>query len=201
MFAILVNGKEKVKATERLAVPEIELLASQDLVYLKKIMNQVVLLLGSNVGDRLVNLSVAMSEISRELGGITLQSDIYETAPWGNTKQSSFLNQVLVITSRLQSAELMEKIIQIEASMGRMRIQKWEPRIIDIDILFFNDEIISSENLTVPHPDLHLRKFALIPLAEILPHYIHPVLGKAVSVLLENVNDPLEVTKFSSNFA
>src|SRR5207253_279801 len=98
--------------------------------------------------------------------------------------------QVLVVDSHLQSDKIMDQIILIEEKMGRKRIEKWGPRVIDIDILFFNDEIISTQELVVPHPNLHERKFTLVPLAELMPEFIHPVLKKSVTALLADLNDP-----------
>ncbi len=159
-------------------------------------MNKVVLLLGSNLGERMVNLEKACHEIEQELGKVILRSSVYETAPWGNLDQEPFLNEVVKIDSSLNAGQMMERILAIETKMGRVRTKKWEPRIIDIDVLFFNDEIISTENLVVPHPSLHFRKFTLLPLTEIMPGYIHPVLEKSISNLLEEVNDSLEVKKY-----
>ncbi len=164
-------------------------------------MNKVVLLIGSNIGDRLSYLEKAETEITVELGRIVRQSSIYETASWGNTSQENFLNRVLIIESTLAANEMMKKIISIEEKMGRRRTAKWEPRIIDIDILFFNNEIISKEDLIIPHPHLHERKFTLIPLTELIPDYLHPVLKKSVAELLSGLNDPLEVKKISTNLA
>ena len=162
-------------------------------------MNKVTLLLGCNIGERLLNLEKAEQEISVLLGKIIQRSSVYETAPWGNTSQGNFLNSVIVIESFYSANEIMTKIIFIEEAMGRVRTKKWEARVIDIDILFFNDEIISTENLTVPHPGLHLRKFTLIPLVELMPSFIHPVFKKTVTELLSDLNDPLEVKKFSTH--
>jgi len=164
-----------------------------------KRVNKVTLLLGCNIGERLLNLEKAEQEISVLLGKIIQRSSVYETAPWGNTSQGNFLNSVIVIESFYSANEIMTKIIFIEEAMGRVRTKKWEARVIDIDILFFNDEIISTENLTVPHPGLHLRKFTLIPLVELMPSFIHPVFKKTVTELLSDLNDPLEVKKFSTH--
>ena len=149
-------------------------------VSLKKFlfMNDVVLLIGSNMGKRMSHLEVACHEIERELGKIIQRSSVYETAPWGNADQEPFLNRVVKIQSSLEAGEMMRRIISIEEKMGRIRTKKWEPRIIDIDILFYGDEIISDDNLVVPHPSLHLRKFTLVPLAEMMPGYMHPVSQK-----------------------
>ncbi len=159
-------------------------------------MNKVVLLLGSNLGERWINIEKASNEIEQDLGKIIQRSSIYETAPWGNVDQEAFLNGIVLVNSALNAEQMMERILSIETKMGRVRTKKWEPRMIDIDILFFNDEIISTENLVVPHPSLHLRKFTLVPLAEILPGYVHPVLKKSIANLLEEIKDSLEVKKY-----
>ena len=164
-------------------------------------MNNVVLLLGSNMGDRHFYLEKASSEINRELGKISRYSSVYETAPWGKTEQKIFLNKVVVLSSPLSAEELITRIISIEERMGRIRKEKWEPRVIDIDILFFNDEQISTANLTVPNPGLHERKFTLVPLAELMPGFIHPVLKKSIADILKELNDPLEVKKISNHLA
>jgi len=164
-------------------------------------MNKVVLLLGSNIGQRIINLANAVLEINEQLGKIIASSSIYETAPWGNEDQESFLNQVIILTSALSHEKMMKRILLIEEKLGRIRTKKWEPRIIDIDILFFNDEIISSENLIIPHPGLHERKFTLVPLAELIPDYLHPVLKKTIAEILNGLKDPLEVKKISNLIA
>jgi len=161
-------------------------------------MNSVVLLLGSNMGDRFTNLEKGSDEIKMGIGEIIQQSSMYETAAWGNENQEQFLNKVVTVNSSLKAAQLMKRILSIEEKMGRIRMKKWEPRIIDIDILFYNNEMISNETLTVPHPSLHLRKFTLMPLAELMPDYIHPVLKKSITDLLHELNDSLEVKKISS---
>jgi len=164
-------------------------------------MNNVTLLLGSNVGNRFAHLETALQMIKNEIGKIALQSSVYETEPWGNTKQGFFLNQVVVVESQLEAEKIMKHLISMEKKMGRERTEKWGPRIIDIDILFFNEEIISTNQLTVPHPSLHERKFTLIPLNEIMPGFIHPVLKKTVSDLLNETQDSLEVKKTPANLA
>src|ERR1043166_4904962 len=147
-------------------------------------MNKVVLLLGSNEGNRLVNLENAILEIKKEPGKVQQLSAVYETAPWGNKEQKKFLNQVIILSTSLSPQEMMKKILSIEERMGRIRKKKWEARIIDIDILFFNESVISEPNLVVPHPGLHERKFTLVPLAELIPGFIHPVLKKSISEIL-----------------
>ena len=152
-------------------------------------MNNLVLSLGSNLGDRVQNLSSALYYLKE--AGITIikQSFIYETDPWGNTDQPDFYNQVIEAETGMNVLQTLKQILLIEKEMGRNRRQKWEPRIIDIDILFFNDEIINEEGLIVPHQHLHERAFVLIPLAEILPAKIHPVLQKTISEILLSIKD------------
>jgi 2-amino-4-hydroxy-6-hydroxymethyldihydropteridine diphosphokinase len=157
-------------------------------------MNSVVLSLGSNVGDRAANLTGAISQLLELPGTLAKKSSVYETAPWGNTDQRSFFNQVVEIETMLEADDLMKAILEIEKRMGRTRNKKWEPRVIDIDILFFNDVRLNSKGLVIPHPRLHERRFVLEPMCEILPGRIHPVFNKTVSSLLEELHDKGEVS-------
>jgi len=163
-----------------------------------KIMNTAVLSLGSNVGDRLDNLKKAIAHLKDLPGSLLKVSSVYETAPWGNTQQSSFYNQVIEIETTLTALELMERILSIEREMGRTRMKKWEPRIIDIDILFFSDEIIESKNLRIPHQHLHERRFILEPLNEIMPDFIHPVSKLKIHELLSDLTDDSSVEKLKT---
>jgi len=156
-------------------------------------MNKFYLLLGGNMGDILQNLYQASELLNNECGTIVQQSSVYETAPWGNTDQQNFLNQAILLVTSLNAVELMTQILTIEEKMGRQRAEKYGPRIIDIDILFFNDSIIAHPTVTIPHPEVQNRRFALIPLAEIAPDLIHPAFGKSVTELLLKCTDPLEV--------
>jgi 2-amino-4-hydroxy-6-hydroxymethyldihydropteridine diphosphokinase len=158
-------------------------------------MNRAVLSLGSNVGNRLNYLQKAKDELEKNRCKVTLQSSVYETEAWGNKNQSAFYNQVIEVETNHNAEELMHAILNIEKSLGRIRKEKWEPRTIDIDILFFNDEIIHKEHLDIPHSHLHERRFVLAPLNEILPDLIHPVLKKNTTELLTELNDSLEVIK------
>jgi len=151
------------------------------------------LLIGGNLGDRLQNLEQAGQQIAKNCGDVVKQSSIYETAAWGKTDQPDFLNQVLEIETTLDARKLMSKIMEIEKLMGRERNQKYDPRTIDIDILFFNEEVIDESFLKIPHPELQNRRFVLIPLAEIAPQFYHPVLKKNIFQLLKECKDPLEV--------
>lgn len=147
------------------------------------------------MGDRLIYLMEAKRRINEEIAPLTRQSSVYETAAWGITDQPSFYNQVVEGLTSSKPEDLMKTILNIENEMGRVRELKWSPRIIDIDILFFENEIIDKEQLHIPHPMFHLRKFTLIPLHEIMPDFIDPRSGKKILTLLEELEDTLEVRK------
>ena len=151
---------------------------------------------GGNVGNRLVNLQHARDKIQEYAGEVLKESDIYETAAWGFLEQPSFLNQVLLISTHFKAEELLEKLLMVELELGRKRIQKMGPRTIDIDILFYNNEIISSPNLTIPHPQIANRRFVLTPLNEIASDFVHPIFKKTVGQLLAVCADGLEVLKY-----
>jgi 2-amino-4-hydroxy-6-hydroxymethyldihydropteridine diphosphokinase len=160
------------------------------------IMNEVYLLTGGNINDRVLYLSKAKEEIRKRCGTILKESSIYETAAWGKEDQDSFLNQVLKVQTELDAEEMLKTILSIEESLGRKRDIKYGARTIDIDILFFNDEIINEEGLKVPHPQMQNRRFVLVPLNEIAPAKIHSVSRKNISQLLAECPDPLAVNKF-----
>ena len=153
------------------------------------------LLIGGNLGNRKENLSKAISLIKEQCGSLTRSSSIYETEAWGITDQPSFLNQALEISTSLNARQLMRKILKIEKEMGRVRKEKLGPRIIDIDILLFENEVHELQFLTIPHPEMQNRRFVLVPLAEIDPTLQHPVLKKTIAELLEECPDNLEVRK------
>lgn len=156
------------------------------------------LLLGSNMGDRKSYLERALEEIGRRAGRITAVSSIHSTEPWGNEDQDEFLNQAVEIETESGALELLKSLLLIETGLGRVRDHKWAPRTIDIDILLYGNEIVSLPELSVPHPYLHERRFALAPLMEIAPDLIHPVLKRSVSQLLRECTDP---RKASGNHA
>ncbi len=159
-------------------------------------MNQVYLLIGGNIGNRAANLEIALKLIEQECGAISKSSAIYETAAWGKIDQPDFLNQALTVFTGLSPLMLLENILSIEKQMGRYRAEKFGSRIIDVDILFYNDEIIHSDELTIPHTEMQNRRFVLKPLAEIAPLKLHPVLKKTVKDLLAECPDPLSVKKY-----
>jgi len=158
-------------------------------------MNSTYLLLGSNMGNSTELLSNAIEQIENKIGPLLLQSNLYATAAWGNTSQPDFLNQVIEVASQLDATETLKEILSIEKNMGRIRTVKNAPRIIDIDILFFNNEIINRIDLIVPHPEIQNRRFVLTPLNEIAPQMIHPVLNKTIDQLLSFCPDQLAVKK------
>lgn len=158
-------------------------------------MNHVYLLLGSNIGDKEQHLHTAASHIQREIGSILKSSSLYQTAAWGKEDQDDFMNQVLYCASPLEAMEVLQKALNIERQMGRQRIIKNEPRIIDIDILFFNNDIIQQETLIVPHPLIHARRFVLTPLQELSPDYVHPISEQTIAQMLKQCADPLPVYK------
>ncbi|MFL5787781.1 MAG: 2-amino-4-hydroxy-6-hydroxymethyldihydropteridine diphosphokinase [Flavisolibacter sp.] len=158
-------------------------------------MNEAFLLIGGNMGDRKDFLAKARQALSGACGHLTSYSSIYETAAWGIMDQEPFLNQALKLESDFKPDQLLTCILKIEEDMGRKRSAKFGPRVIDIDILLFNNEIIEQPGLRIPHPEMQNRKFALAPLNEIASQIIHPVLHKTIHQLLNECTDPLNVKK------
>ncbi len=147
------------------------------------------------MGNRKAALAKACKLIGEHCGEIKSTSSLYETAAWGKNDQPSFLNQALEISSPLDPPQLLLQILIIEKQIGRIRKEKYGPRRIDIDILFFNDEKHDYPSLTIPHPEIQNRRFVLVPMNEITPAWVHPVLKKTISDLLEECPDHLQVKK------
>ncbi len=158
-------------------------------------MSQVYLLLGANIGKRFDQMRAAFQEIGEQIGAVVRYSSLYETAAWGMNDDPSYLNQVILVETALEPLAVLKRINKIEEKLGRIRNLKWESRLIDIDILFYDDRVISTPELSVPHPYLHLRRFTLIPLNEIAPDLLHPVLKKNTKDLLKELKDELDVRK------
>jgi 2-amino-4-hydroxy-6-hydroxymethyldihydropteridine diphosphokinase len=151
------------------------------------------LLTGSNMGDRDDNMRQVNGLIEQYIGTIAKASRLYETQAWGKTNQPDFLNQALAVETPQYPNEILKNIMKIEALMGRVRTEKWDERVIDIDIMLYNEQIVNEPNLTIPHPHLHERNFALVPLMEIAGEVMHPVLNMAIEDVYFECNDPLDV--------
>jgi len=161
---------------------------------IKKYIN-VYLCLGSNVGNREENIRLAIKGINQEICKIARQSSFYETQAWGKTDQDPFYNMVVMANTTMDPRDLLTAIAKIEREIGRERKEKekWGPRVIDIDILFYGKRIIRDKGLEIPHPELHLRNFVLVPMMEIAPEFEHPVLQQAMDVLYMASKDPSDV--------
>jgi len=160
-------------------------------------MKEVYLLIGGNIGDRFYFLGEASRLISQLCGPISRSSAVYETAAWGKEDQPAFLNQVLVIHTAMGPVALMATILEIEQEMGRLRRERNGERNIDIDILYYENEVVELPELTIPHPRIYMRKFALIPLLELSPTKTDPVLHMTIQELLDACPDNLEVKQCS----
>ncbi len=159
-------------------------------------MSNVYILLGSNLGDQLSNLQEACSFLKAKSIKVIASSPIYRTKAWGNVNQDDFLNVILNVETKLDANQLLNELLAIEILMGRVRGQlQWMPRLIDIDILYFNDEIIQLPNLKIPHPYIAERRFTLIPLNDLAPNFIHPKLNLSNNKLLQKCVDKSEVVK------
>jgi len=162
-------------------------------------MNKVYLLTGGNMGDRMANIRTVYYHIKNGIGKILQESLVYESEPWGFKAEQAFLNQVLLVETDLPPLELLEKCLYIENLLGRTRSSNgYISRTMDIDILFFNDEIIELPQLVIPHNRLHERKFTLEPLNEIAPDFVHPKLNKKIGELLQSCKDSSKVSTYTT---
>lgn len=144
--------------------------------------------LGSNIGEREKNCTIALEKLNKKGIRIKKVSSMHETEPWGLKDQPRFINMVVEVETDLTPEGLLAVLKEIEKEMGREKTVKWGPRIIDLDILFYNDKIINEKELQIPHPLLHKRDFVLRPLVEIAPDKIHPILKKSIRRLMEELN-------------
>ncbi|MEO9802579.1 MAG: 2-amino-4-hydroxy-6-hydroxymethyldihydropteridine diphosphokinase [Reichenbachiella sp.] len=158
-------------------------------------MSHCFLLLGTNIGDKRHNLLQARELISARAGVILTSSFVYQTSAWGKEDQDDFLNQVLYLKTSFEPKELLNLCLEIEKKLGRVRFEHWGERLIDIDILYFENLVIEDDELIIPHPEIQNRKFTLVPLVEIAADYLHPKLKQTNKDLLGLCTDPLDVVK------
>lgn len=161
-------------------------------------LEQLVLLTGSNIGDRKALLDQALGHLSTSIGSIMAVSSVYESEPWGFSSEDLFLNQAVICSTELSPFEVIAHIIHIEHIMGRSRNGSgYASRSIDIDILYYGSQVIEHHGLIIPHPRLHLRRFALEPLCELMPDFEHPLLHKTNLGLLRSLNDSATVKRIA----
>lgn len=154
------------------------------------------ILLGSNLGDREAILESAVDMIEERCGSVVLMSSLYESEPWGFETENLFLNQAIGVETSLSPHDLLSELLQIEAELGRVRQenhQGYESRPIDLDVIYYDDMVIADEELIVPHPSMHKRRFVLMPLCEIAPDFIHPLFRESNRELLARCEDRLRV--------
>ncbi len=161
-------------------------------------MNTVYILLGANLGEPISQIKLSIQLIKDKIGNLIANSSLYKSEAWGLEDQPKFYNQVLIIETVLHAEDCLRICQEIELALGRIREVKWGTRVIDIDLLYFNDLIIDSPSLTIPHPYIHERNFTLIPLVEVAPDFIHPKLNKSNVQLLSESKDSLLVQKIKN---
>ena len=160
-------------------------------------MNKVYLQLGSNLGERAKVISDAVKKISESIGKVSALSQVYESTPWRVDGQANYLNQILEVKTIFSAQDVLAAILKIEKDLGRVRIEKWGERLIDIDIIFFNNDIIETAELCIPHRHMHERNFVLIPLNEIAPNFFHPKYKKTVAQLYNESRDSEKVVEYA----
>ena len=159
--------------------------------------SRALILLGSNLGDRLSNIQLAADLIGRRVGTVVASASLYETAAQGIDDAPAFINTAVAVDTELAPSELLQTLLQIERDMGRIRTTQVTSRPIDLDIGFYGNEVVNTSELIIPHTRLHLRRFALAPLVEIAPDFVHPSDGRSLKELLESCPDQSEVTILS----
>ena len=160
-------------------------------------MNIVFLQLGSNLGEREVLLQDAIIAIEDRVGLVVEKSKVYESVPWRVEGQENYLNQMLKVKTKMLADDVLSIVLDIEKELGRIRIEKWGERLIDIDIIFYNDSIIETPDLCVPHKHLHERMFVLTPLHNIAPEMVHPKYNKTIEELLNMCKDTELVKEYA----
>lgn len=160
-------------------------------------MQTVYLLLGSNLGDRKTYLKEALLQLQESVGRIIRTSSIYETQSWGIADQPDYLNQVVEMETLFLPDKILEKTQKIEEILHRERTKKWDSRTIDIDVLFYGEEVVDLPQLKIPHPQIQNRLFTLVPLDELIPNFLHPILNKTIQELRQEVGDDLLVKKIA----
>lgn len=153
------------------------------------------MLLGSNLGNRAENLQNAQEYLEEQAGSIVATSSIYETEAWGFLDQPLFYNQVIQIDTELSHEALLKVLLDIEREIGKVKVGKWRERLIDIDLLYYDNRLVRTSRLTLPHPEIQNRRFTLAPLVDLIPDEVHPVLLRTQRQLLESTPDLLKVWK------
>jgi 2-amino-4-hydroxy-6-hydroxymethyldihydropteridine diphosphokinase len=160
--------------------------------------NTAFLSLGGNLGNRFLLLEKATAEIEKRCGELAATSGVYETEAWGTKSAKKYLNKVIALRTLLSPRQLIKQLLKIEAELGRKRNgHQYADREMDIDLLYYNSEIVHTADLQIPHPRLHLRNFVLAPLTEVAPFFVHPLLKRTSKTLLKNSPDPLGVKRFT----